>query len=188
MGDRSMHFVNAATKAVLMGVMLVAFGASVAFAVETKTDRAATDTAPAKVPPAWVATCSNLNPEGELHCKIEQSLFVAKTRQRIVGVTLEANRENSKFVNVRVQLPHGIKLPSGLKLWVDEGKRRAVDISYADADGSYAAFPIDGTMVSELMKGQVLRLLVESIAGKPTIVELKLDGFAKSFKFLEDFK
>lgn len=178
-----------AVRAVLLGCILVGMTATASAAVETETDQTAQKTAaPRPALPAWAVTCSNQNAAGKLRCKMEQSLFVAKTRQRIVGVAFEGSGDKKQFLNAKVHLPHGIKLKSGLHLWVDEGEKRGVDISYADSDGSYALFPIDESFIGELKKGKVLRLQVEAMSGKNTIFELKLDGVSDALKYVEDFR
>jgi invasion protein IalB len=172
--------------AAVLGTFLSVMSISTVSAVETSTETAQ-DAQKKPALPAWLVTCSNQNTAGKLFCKAEQALFVAKTRQRIVGVVIDRNGEGNQVLKAKVHLPHGVKLAAGLKLWIDDGEKRAVDITFADADGSYAVFPIDEKLAGEIKTGKILRLQVEAMAGKATVFELKLDGISNALKYVEEF-
>ena len=177
-----------AAAAALIGGLIFASQVSTVSAVETPADPAQQDAQKKSTLPIWQVACSNQNVTGRLLCRTEQALFVTKTRQRIIGVAFEVNNDKALPLKARIHLPHGIKLAAGVQLWVDDGKKRPLEITYADADGSYAVFPVDEALAAELKKGQILRMQVEALAGNKTIFELKLEGIAAALKYVEAFK
>jgi invasion protein IalB len=138
--------------------------------------------------PAWIVTCSNANAEAKLKCSMQQSLFVTASGQRVMTMTLERDPKEPSRVQARLMLPHGIFLAEGVSIWVDDGEKKKIPVSYGDANGSYAQFTVDATLTSALAKGSVFRVATKPIGGEDLVIELDLTGFAASYALLtKDF-
>ena len=79
---------------------------------------------PSQPQPNWVVSCSQTRPG--LECRAGQSLFLRKTRQRVLSVAVRMPADTKKPV-LLVQLPLGVYLPAGATLQI--GKEEAQDAS-----------------------------------------------------------
>lgn len=159
-----------------------------AIAQDSKNVRASSPVAaqtsePAQMP-AWIVTCSNANPAGELRCRAQQTLSVTQTRQRLVSVSFE--RGVGGRLQGRVALPHGVQIPPGIDVWVDDGKRRTIPIVSADENGSYADLPGDQEFISSLKSGATLRIKAKTISNDDLVMELTLTSVSSALKLVEN--
>jgi invasion protein IalB len=136
--------------------------------------------------PAWLVTCSNANAAGELRCRAQQTLSVTQTRQRLVSVSFEHGVGGR--VQGRVALPHGVQIPPGVDVWVDEGKRRTIPIVSADENGSYADLPGDQEFISSLKSGSTMRIKAKTVSNDDLVMELTLSAISSALKLVENGK
>jgi invasion protein IalB len=163
--------------AVLAALTAPGFGAPA-----QSTDKAAEPAA--SKPPAWTVTCSNANAQAKLRCSLQQSLFVAASGQRVLSMTLERDIQDAARVQASLLLPHGIFLADGVAVWVDDGEKRTIPISHADANGAYAVFEFDRSLAAAFGKGKVFRVSTRPIGGKELIIELDLAGFSSAYSIM----
>ena len=162
---------------------LVGFAAAL---LVTGTAFAQTD-APAKVAeapklPQWIVSCSNGNIEAAFRCAMQQTLFVSKTGQRVLSLTIE---KRGKGYGASMLLPHGISFANGVTWAIDDGEKSQVAISNADQNGSYANFELSEGQISSLKKGSILRVATQPMSGENLNIELTLAGFGDAFAILE---
>jgi invasion protein IalB len=148
-----------------------------------QSDSKADGTAGAKAP-AWTVTCSNANAQAKLRCAMQQNLFVAASGQRIMSMTLERDAQDASRVQAQLMLPHGINLADGVAVWVDEGEKKTVPISHADANGAYAVFEFDRALATAFGQGSVFRVATRPLGGQDLIIELDLAGFSAAYAIL----
>ena len=96
------------------------------------------------------------------------------TGQRVLAVAI--SRAASGYA-ARLSLPHGLGLPEGVQVWIDDGPRTKHAIATADQNGSYAVVPLDEAMIAAMKKGTILNVLVKAASGDEVTFQLSLNGF-----------
>lgn len=143
---------------------------------------AAQETKPAQAPAqSWTLNCSGTAGQDELACTLSQVLLVKDSGQRVLTAVV-AKRDGKMVLNLG--LPHGLDLPKGVDIWVDEAARVNHPIVTADQKGSYAIITLDDRLVAALKKGQLLNVAVTGFTGNEIILQLSLNGFSAGFSRL----
>lgn len=127
-------------------------------------------------PQPWTISCAGQGASGGLVCSMSQGLIAKNTGQRVLGVTIARDPASGAY-SARLSLPHGLLLPEGVQIWIDEGARARHPITTADQHGSYAAVPLDQAMIAAMKKGTILNVSVKSASGDEVIFQLSLNGF-----------
>lgn len=143
--------------------------------------------APAKAPeapklPQWIVSCSNGNTDAAFRCTMQQTLFVSKTGQRVLSMSIE---KRGKGYAATLLLPHGINFANGVTWGIDDGEKSQVAISNADQNGSYAGFELTEAQIGALKKGSIMRVATQPLSGENLNIELTLAGFGDAFAILE---
>lgn len=168
-------------------LMNAAIGAVVAGMIAASGSAVAQTEAPAKQPeapklPQWIVSCSNGNAEAAFRCAMQQTLFVSKTGQRVLAMTIN---KHAKGYAATLLLPHGINFANGVTWGVDDGEKSQVAISNADQNGSYASFELSEAQIGSMKKGSILRVATQPLTGENLNIELTLAGFGDAFAILE---
>jgi len=131
--------------------------------------------APAATPAqGWAVNCSAPAGQADLVCTLTQTLVVKDSGQRVLTAVLM--RRDGKYL-LNLGLPHGLNLPKGVDLWIDDAKRTNHPILTADQKGSYATVTLDDGWLAALKKGRLLNVGVFAFNGNEIILQLTLDGF-----------
>jgi len=125
-------------------------------------------------PKGWTVNCSAPAGQTELACTLAQTLVVKDSGQRVL--TAVVMRRDGKYV-LNLGLPHGLNLPKGVDLWIDDGPRANHPIMTADQKGSYTTVALDQALLTALKKGHLLNVGVVAFNGNEIILQLSLDGF-----------
>lgn len=138
---------------------------------------------PAEAQTPWIVTCTNQSTDG-LTCVMAQTLMVTETGQRALAATIHADAE-TEADTLRLALPHGILLPAGVRLRIDDDQGRTWPIEYADQNGSYALVPLDDRLADRMANGSVLSVtLWVPNTDKPVDMQLSLEGFGEALATL----
>lgn len=149
----------------------------------------ATKKKPAPTRPNWLVNCANTGANGALNCRMTQTLFVAKTRKRLLQVTVNAPAAAAgSKPTLLVMLPHGLFLPAGIALKVDTDKEKKLAIQTADANGSYAGLALEAALLAKLQKGTKLTISMVSSKKQRLNIPVSLAGFSSSYKRLTTLK
>lgn len=135
--------------------------------------------AAAPSPIGWAVQCNN--PGTGLKCKATQNIFITKTRQKLLSVSVSKPSGDAALAML-IQLPHGMFLPGGLSLQVDEGTAKQVAVQTCDRAGCYAGSPIDQAMLSKLESGQQLTISFQNLKKQTMRVPVPLAGFKDAVK------
>lgn len=144
-----------------------------------------------KTPPArpnWLVNCSNTGVAGALNCKMTQTLYVAKTRSRLLQITVNGPVGKAGKPTLLVLLPHGLFLPAGIALKVDKDKEKKLVIQTADQNGSYAGLALEEGFLAKLQKGTKLVVSMVSSKKQRINIPVSLAGFSSSYKRLVSSK
>jgi invasion protein IalB len=132
-------------------------------------------------PQTWTLNCSGAAAQSELACTLSQVLVVKDSGKRVLTAVV-AKRDGKLTLNLG--LPHGLNLPKGVDIWIDEAARKTFPIVTADQKGSYAMIVLDDALIGALKKGQLLNVAVTAHAGNEIILQLSLTGFSAGFSRL----
>lgn len=186
--------VRIATICAVSLLLAAAVGQAVPSALAATTKKA-DKTAPAtkkkatKTRPNWLVNCANTGANGALNCRMTQTLFVAKTRKRLLQVTVNAPAATAgSKPTLLIMLPHGLYLPAGIALKVDTEKEKKLVIQTADANGSYAGLALEESLLSKLQKGTKLTVSMVSSKKQRLNIPVSLAGFSSSYKRLTTLK
>lgn len=127
----------------------------------------------------WSVNCSNTG-KG-LICQLSQRIVLKKTKQLLIAVTV---KKSDKGKTMLIQLPHGLYLPAGIKLQVDENKQTSHPIQTCDQTGCYAGLPLGEQTVKSLKSGQTFKVVFQNLSKKNVTVPLPLNGFEAAYKKL----
>lgn len=135
---------------------------------------------PGDNPQPWTVNCTSQGVNADLVCTMTQVLVQSQTNQRLVGATVFRPDPSGGAV-MRINLPHGIKLPEGVDVWIDGRAPTKYVIGIADQNGSYADVPLDGDLLVALQGGNQLHLGIITGAGERIDFALSLKGFTAAF-------
>lgn len=132
----------------------------------------------------WVVNCSSAGTGGELKCQMMQTIFLAKTKQRILAVVI-FRKKDSPVLLMRVGLPHGIYLPAGLNISVDGKSLDKYLIENADENGSYANISLVDDLMAVLKNGNKIEFSMLNLEKDSVNITISLKGFATSIDSLK---
>jgi len=138
---------------------------------------------PAAPAPAqtWTLNCSGAAGQAQLACTLSQVLVMKDSGKRIL--TAVVTKPEDKFL-LNLGLPHGLNLPKGVDMWIDDAPRQNYPIVTADQKGSYAMIALDDALIAALKKGKLLNVAVAAYAGNEIVLQLSLTGFSAGFSRL----
>jgi invasion protein IalB len=143
--------------------------------------RAPAKKAAANNEPGWSVRCDN---EGQgLVCKAVQTVLLAKTRQRLISVSISKPGKGKK-APMLLQLPHGLFNPAGVTVRVDKAKPQKLEIQTCDANGCYAGTTLTPDVLAAMSKGGRLGVVFQDLKKQNITVPVSLKGFGEAFKKL----
>jgi len=131
----------------------------------------------------WEVKCATPAKATEAVCEMSKQVAVAKSRQLVARVSLGDGTPDELLI--RVLLPHGLSLPEGATLTVDDGEPRQMAFATSTAAGVVARMPADASIMKELRAGKSLRIGATSRSKKPLNISLSLSGFSSSLDKLQ---
>ncbi|WP_051241722.1 invasion associated locus B family protein [Stappia stellulata] len=128
----------------------------------------------------WVVQCSEETPK---QCRAMQNIVMQKTSQRLLTVVVEP-REGAPNHALVLALPHGVFLPAGATVKVDDGAPAPMVIQTSDANGAYAGMAISDELLASLKKGTQLTVAFKTAQRKDLAVPVTLIGFTAAYSQL----
>lgn len=128
-------------------------------------------------PQPWSISCSSRGNSAELACTATQALVAKNTGQRALAVGISRNPQSPNAYIARFSLPHGVSLPDGIEVGIDQAQRTKHVIAVADQNGSYALVPLDEARINAMKRGTILNVRIKGASGDEVILQLSLAGF-----------
>ena len=128
---------------------------------------------------AWSVNCGSKEANKKSRCQMSQRLIVKKTGQRILNILVRPV-DGSDRLTLIFSMPHGLHLPSGAVIAVDEAPSKKLEIQASDSSGVYAAVPLSNEMIAAMKSGAVLKVGLTNSNRKPINLNVSLTGFTKS--------
>lgn len=130
---------------------------------------------------SWKLDCSQkrsgrfceLSIKADLDNQHEGSISISVQR-------LGASREPS----MTVRLPHGIFLPAGLKVVIDNLRIKNSSIQTCDKEACYSGVALNHQDIETLISGATLRLIFQKLSKEEIKITLTLNGFHDGYKKL----
>jgi invasion protein IalB len=132
---------------------------------------------------AWPVTCRSRDGQAELACSMSQVIATKTTGQRVIAATVLLDKGGKPVL--RLNLPHGLMLPKGVTVSIDDAAAKTYPILTADKNGSYALVLVDDELASALKGGKALNVTVTRYSGGDVVFKLPLEGFAAGFARLQ---
>lgn len=128
----------------------------------------------------WDTNCSQIARQDEPDCRMSQMVIVPESRQVLlrIEVLVPADATGTRMV---LQLPHGIYLPEGIALEIDEAAWQETAVQTCDGNGCYAGFELDEESLRRLQDGAQLTVNFQSLSREVVSVPVDLDGFSEAY-------
>ena len=169
-------------KSAMAGIGLVVAGvAGVSAQEETSAQK---ETSAATRVSGWAAQCASQSRSSVLHCNVEQGLFLAEGGQQFAKVSIRVPGDTHK-PDVIIQLPHGIHLPSGIKIQFDDGTAETQQVQTCDGKGCYVVLKDATRTVVSMKGGKTLRLSFKNLSLDDIEAVMPLDGFTAAYESAE---
>lgn len=128
----------------------------------------------------WVLQCSEATEKAPKSCRVLQNIVMKDSGQRLLTVVVEP-REGAPNHALVLALPHGVFLPAGAAIRVDEGEPTPLVIQTSDANGAYAGTAISDDLLASLKKGQRLIIAFKTAQQQDLAVPVTLIGFTAAY-------
>jgi invasion protein IalB len=146
-------------------------------------DQAAGAPASGEAAPNWVVQCSEATEKAPKRCRVLQNIVMQEGGQRLLTVVVEP-REGAPNHALVLALPHGVFLPAGAAIRVDEGEATPLVIQTSDANGAYAGTAISDDLLASLKKGQRLIVAFKTAQQQDLAIPVTLIGFTAAYSQL----
>ena len=135
----------------------------------------------------WNLGCAPGGGAGELFCEASQTIAVAETQQilLVVFVTPWTQADASDPFVLRFQLPHGLNLPEGVQILIDDTPAQSPVIQTSTQAGVYARIGLGDQLLESLRKGTSMNVSFTAMNGNLLTVPVTLDGFSAIFAKLQ---
>lgn len=139
---------------------------------------------PAAASESWSVRCAAASRETPPDCAIEQRAIVTQTGRLLMQLTIRVPAATREPV-LMIQGPLGTYLPAGVTLDVDGSDFQTLEFQTCEANGCYAASPLDGARLKQLFNGQKLNINVQSANRQPLKVPMSLIGFTAAYRKIQ---
>lgn len=130
----------------------------------------------------WLVTCDNRADAERLACVAVQTLTQTETRQRIVTARI-ANGPDGRLYMV-LSLPHGLDLPAGVSLSIDDGIELTTPIQTADANGAYSRIELTSEFLNTMKRGNEMVVKLSGSSGNAIELKMSLSGFSNAISLV----
>lgn len=136
---------------------------------------------------AWAVGCSKLpQVPNRLTCQMQQTA-VTDTGQRVIAVAMMFD-QGANDPQVTISLPHGLHLPSGINIQIDENDMINRDITTANQQGSHAVFRADADFLRQIQAGYVMKIQMTNDAMDPVQFDLPLLGSSSALQLVRQYQ
>ncbi len=170
--------------ALMVGVVLLLGRGQDAGAQDTRSADADTTL----VSSSWTVSCRQAPDVGkDLLCEASQTIAVRETGQTLLIAYVtpwEQAGESDPFL-LRFQLPHGLDIPAGVQIEIDDRPMESPVIMTSDRVGLFARSALTDALLVALKKGATMTVTFTVLNGRKLSVPVTLDGFSAVFAKLK---
>jgi invasion protein IalB len=137
-------------------------------------------------PSAWAVTCTDqLKPQ--FSCEMTQNILDQQSGGQVVLLSVKPSSDGGAPAMI-VRALHGVYLPAGLSLKVDNGAATALPFQKSDRLGVYAALPLTSQIVGDMKKGAEIHLSMQLNKDQPFVIIARLNGFGPAYDKISQLK
>lgn len=160
---------------------LLAAGLLIITCLESATGQARPEADPVQVSVMpWRVNCTKAADGKSSDCQMSRSMVLADSKQLLsrFTVNLFASSPNLSFL---LQLPHGIYLPEGVSLSIDDLEPRTEPVQTCDPAGCYVGLGADRAFLTALQRGSILKVSFQNIGRNTVVINFPLDEFTTAY-------
>ena len=132
----------------------------------------------------WLFECKALA-ANKTACVLSQTLSQAKTKQRVLRITLN-RQENSQEFQIVAVAPLGIHIPTGVTGTIDKGVSIPFTLQTCAKQGCIATAKADRKLINALKSGKNIEIsFVANTHSKRITLNISLDGVTAGINALE---
>ncbi len=167
---------------IILSILAILFLAGTALAQTAQQPSGKSSKQAAGKQAAWKHECAQSKDKKTTNCRIIQNLVVRRgeKQQRLLTVIVRP-QPKAKLHSILLALPHGLFLPAGVQITVDEGKPIKLPVQTSDAAGAYAGVAITQPLLSSLKKGKIMKVSFVSASRKGISIPVSLAGFTSAY-------
>ncbi len=131
----------------------------------------------------WTMGCKPAGEDSALVCQASNKIVAQKGGQTLLAVFVapwEQKFATSENV-LRVQLPHGLDLTTGVQIQIDGGKPHKLVLQTSDATGLYARIGLTAKLLLSMKMGKIVQVSFTAMNGKKFQIPMALKGFSAVF-------
>jgi invasion protein IalB len=127
----------------------------------------------------WQVSCAQTSAEVEESCEASQIVSLKQNGQAILAAFLTPARQDEKrVVLLRLRLPHGLSIPAGINLSIDDTKPSAdIVLQTSTQAGIFARTVVTPSLRKDLAVGRLLEVTFQTLDGARITVPVQLKGF-----------
>jgi len=127
----------------------------------------------------WMAHCPRKNQVQD--CDVEKTIWLGKTRQRLVSITLRATPGSTK-PGMMLHLPVGLYLPSGVTVQFEGNKPQSLEVQTCNAKGCYAGVSVSPDILASMNTAKEFKITFQNLARTNITVPVPLEGFFSAYR------
>lgn len=162
-------------------VLPFAFAAAMMMTGMPATGKAATSGDKASAAANWLYQCDGTGGK----CRLLQNIVMQDSGQRLLTVVIEPRMDAPNHALV-LALPHGVFLPAGVTIAIDDGEPVRLTIQTSDANGAYAGTTISDAFLAELKNGIRMVISFATAQKQQLAVPVTLMGFTAAYSQFGD--
>lgn len=133
----------------------------------------------------WTLGCKPDSSTKELLCEASQTIAVEQTRQTLlIAFVTPWTDEDGSYV-LRFQLPHGLDIPAGVELQIDDVPVQSPVIQTSNQIGVFARTALADPLLAAMKKGATMQVAFSALNGTKLTVPVSLEGFSAIFDKLQ---
>lgn len=138
-------------------------------------------------PPGWSLACSSDSAQQPLQCRMSQELFSAEARARVLAVSVARTSSGAGY-EITLALPHGVYLPAGISLKIDNNQPIKAVIESSNASGIFATVAMDDALAAAIKRGNTMMVGLTNMSRKELQIPVSLVGFTAAFTRMQAIK
>jgi len=135
----------------------------------------------------WQLNCRPVGTAQDLLCEASQTVSVQGSGQTLLVALVSPWQQDGAATPylLRFQLPHGLDIPAGVAMKIDDAAMPSPVIQTSSQAGIFARAPLDDALLAAMKKGKLMTVGLTALNGSALTVPVSLNGFTAVFGKLQ---
>lgn len=131
----------------------------------------------------WNLGCKPFGNSNELLCEASRIIVLKQNNEALLSVFVTPWKQDQATAPylLRLQLPHGLNLPEGIHIQVDELETHNAIFQTSNQNGIFARIGLSDKVLSAMQAGKILTVSFSAINGNKISIPVPLNGFTAVF-------